>query len=265
MVSPRFPALRSLACVATALLVLSLAGIVPVQAGLPEALARIKPSVVAVGTFQKMRSPSFVFRGTGFAVGDGTLIATNAHVLPATLQSEPPETIVVLVHMPGAVEPQPREAKAIVFDREHDLVLLRMSGAPLPPVGFGDSGAARDGQSIAFTGFPIGNSLGFYPVTHRGVIASLTPIAIPSATANRLDARIVRGLKSGPFMLFQLDATAYPGHSGSPLYDAETGEVIGIVNMGMLKGTKDAAVGQPSGISFAVPAQFLQEMLRALR
>ncbi len=45
----------------------------------------------------------------------------------------------------------------------------------------------------------------------------------------------------------------------------DTGEVVGIVNMGLLKGTKDAAVGQPSGISFAVPIQHLQELLRGVR
>jgi len=234
-------------------------------AGLPEALERVKPAVVAVGTFQKMRSPGFVFRGSGFAVGDGTLVATNAHVMPAALQTENPETMMVLVHVPGSQEPQRREAKTVAMDREHDLALLRIAGPPLPAVTFGDSGRVRDGQGIAFTGFPIGNALGFYPVTHRGIIASLTPIAIPAATAKELDARVVQGLKSGPFALFQLDTTAYPGHSGSPLYDAETGEVIGIVNMGMLKGMKDTAVGQPSGISFAVPAHHLQVLIRGLR
>ena len=148
-------------------------------------------------------------------------------------------------------------------DADHDLALLRLSGASLPVVTFGNSGAVRDGQSIAFTGFPIGHALGFYPVTHRGIIASLTPIAIPSSSG-RLDPRVVRALSS-PFVLFQLDTTAYPGHSGSPLYDAETGDVIGIVNMGMLKGTKDTAIGQPSGISFAVPARFLQDLIRESR
>jgi hypothetical protein len=119
-----------------------------VRAGrLPEALARVKPSVVAVGTFQKLRNPSFVFRGTGFAVDDGTLIATNAHVVPEALQTD--ETMMVLVHVPGAAEPQPREAKAIAINREHDLALLRISGARLPSVTFGDSDAVRDGQSIA--------------------------------------------------------------------------------------------------------------------
>ena len=69
--------------------------------GLPEALERVKPSVVAVGTFQKLRSPPFIFRGTGFAVGDGTLIATNAHVITENQKADPPETMMVLVHVPG--------------------------------------------------------------------------------------------------------------------------------------------------------------------
>ena len=42
-------------------------------------IERVKGSIVAVGTYERMRSPPFQFRGTGFAVGDGTLIATNAH------------------------------------------------------------------------------------------------------------------------------------------------------------------------------------------
>jgi len=34
-----------------------------------------------VSTVPKLRSPQFTFLGAGFAVGDGTLIATNAHVI----------------------------------------------------------------------------------------------------------------------------------------------------------------------------------------
>ena len=37
------------------------------------------------------------------------------------------------------------------------------------------------------------------------------------SNASHLDGRVIQGLKTGPFVLLQLDATAYPGHSGSPL------------------------------------------------
>jgi S1-C subfamily serine protease len=242
----------------------SLLGARAAHGALPETVERIKSSIVAVGTFQKTRSPPFVFRGTGFAVADGTLIATAAHALPETLQTEPPELMVVLVAVPGAREPQPREAKPIAVDRVHDVALMRIGGAPLPVVTFGDSDAVRDGTAIAFTGFPLSNALGFYPVTHRGIVSSRAPVALPSPTARQLDSRVIRGVNAGPFVLFQLDATAYGGHSGSPLYTADTGEVIGLVNM-KLKVTKDAAVGQATGISFAVPIQHLQELIRSVR
>src|SRR6476659_9553432 len=53
-----------------------------------DVIQRIKGSVVAVGTFEKSRNPAFAFHGTGFVVGDGTLVATNAHVIPQILDSE---------------------------------------------------------------------------------------------------------------------------------------------------------------------------------
>jgi serine protease Do len=244
-------------------------GIPLAHAAFIDAVERIKPSVVAVGTYQKTRSPGFAFRASGFAVGDGTLIATAAHAVPDALPAEAREamnreTMMVLVYVSGSREPQSREAKIVAVDRLHDVALLRVGGAPLPAVKFGNSEAVKDGQSVAFTGFPIGNSLGFYPVTHLGIIASQPPIAVPGGTGG-LNSSVVQVLKSGPFVLFELDATAYPGHSGSPLYDAASGEVIGVVNMGLVKRMKDAAIGQPSGISFAVPAHHLQDLIREAR
>ena len=55
------------------------------SAALPDLIEQIKPSIVVIGTYSKTRSPAFVMRGTGFAVGNGTLVATNAHVVPEGL------------------------------------------------------------------------------------------------------------------------------------------------------------------------------------
>ena len=251
---------------ATAALLAFPPGAVPAaMAGLPEAIQRVKPSVVAVGTYQKTRSPAFIFRGTGFVVDDGTLVATNAHVVPDALKGASGETLMVLVHAPGTRGPEPRVAKAIALDKEHDLALLRISGTPLPAMMFGDSNAVHDGQSIAFTGFPIGQVLGFHAITHRGIVASLTPVALPAANVNQLDAKQVGRLRSEPVTLFQLDATVFAGHSGSPVFDENTGAVVGIINMGFLRGIKDPAVGQFGRISFAVPARFLQELIAKTR
>jgi S1-C subfamily serine protease len=115
------------------------------------------------------------------------------------------------------------------------------------------------------TGFPLGTLLGPYAATHRGMIAAITPIAIPQGRASELNAAIVHRLASGSFPVFQLDATAYPGNSGSPIYDPESGEVLGIVNMVFVKGTKEAAITQPSGITYAVPASHLLALMKSAK
>ena len=51
--------------------------------GLVESIKRIKPSIVAIGTYDQLRRPPGKFRGTGFAVVDGQHVLTNQHVLPS--------------------------------------------------------------------------------------------------------------------------------------------------------------------------------------
>ena len=93
------------------------------------------------------------------------------------------------------------------------------------------------------------------------MVSAITPIAIPPPLAAQLDPRMLRRLATGPFPVFQLDATAYPGNSGSPVYDPESGEVLGIINMVFVKGTKEAALTQPSGITYAIPGKYLRSLL----
>ena len=69
----------------------------------------------------------------------------------------------------------------------------------------------KEGEAVAFTGFPIGNVLGFHAVTDRAIIASITPVVIPTANAQQLDAKVIRRVQAGSFNVFQLDAIAYPG------------------------------------------------------
>jgi len=230
-------------------------------AQVPATIERVKPSIVGVGTFQKTRAPAFRFLGTGFAVGDGATIVTNAHVLPQALEADKGEALVVLIPGP-AREAQLRPATRGADDPAHDLALLRVQGPPLPALAIRDSAGVREGDSVLFTGYPIGAVLGPFPATHRGMISAITPIAIPAAHSSQLKPDLVRRLASGPFPVFQLDATAYPGNSGSPVYDPATGEVIGVVNMVFIKGTKESALERPSGITYAIPSRYLIELLK---
>lgn len=226
---------------------------------LEQAIARVKPAVVGIGSQLKTRTPAIQFIGTGFATGDGLSVLTCAHVIDKLLAANPGETIGILTAQGDAT--QFRAAVVQALDTEHDLALLRLSGTPLPTLPLGDADAVREGQAMAFTGFPLGMLLGLRHVTHRAVISALTPVVIPSENALRLDPKRLAQLQKAPYTVFQLDATAYPGNSGSPLFDPDSGLVYGIVNMVYVKGLKEAAVSAPSGITYAIPASHMQALL----
>lgn len=235
----------------------------PATAGLVEVLPRVKPSVVAVGTFQRTRSPQFRFLGTGFAVGSGRFVATNAHVVSVSVSDDQLESLVVVV--PGAPEGSIRKAVKAAVDPNTDLALLRLDGEALPVLPLAEGSFVAEGQSIAFTGFPIGGALGLTPVTHRGIVAAVTPIGIPQANSRQLNPALIRRLAGDSFRVYQLDATAYPGNSGSPVFDPDSGEVLGIVNMVFVKGTKENVLSAPSGITYAIPVSHLRALMMDVR
>jgi len=229
-------------------------------ANLVDTIATVKRSVVGVGSYLPTRSPAVSFIGTGFVVGDGLTVITNSHVVPEVIDTERKERLgIVLPAGEGVIF---REATLEARDRDHDLARLRLSGPPLPALRLGDSAPVAEGQELAFTGFPLGVVLGLHPVTHHAMVSAITPAVMPVRNSGRLDPRTVAQLRQSGFNLFQLDATAYPGNSGSPLYDPASGAVLGIINMGLVKGTKESAITNPSGITYAVPAQFIHALLQ---
>ena len=60
----------------------------PLRADLSATIAKVKPSVVIVGTYKSTNSPRFSMRGTGFVVSNGNLFITNAHVLPQASEKD---------------------------------------------------------------------------------------------------------------------------------------------------------------------------------
>ncbi len=226
---------------------------------LPDTIAVVKKSVVAVGTYLPKRSPRGMFLGTGFVVGNGSIVATNAHVIPETLDVEHLEKLAVFIRRGDAVGVE--QATLLAEDRIHDVALLKLSKADLPALKLGKAKNVREGQLYAFTGFPIGMVLGLYPVTHRGIVSAISPIVIPMLSARQLNEKLLTRLRD-PYPVFQLDATAYPGNSGSPLYEIDTGRVIGIINKVFVKESKENILSKPSGISYAVPIDYVLKLLR---
>lgn len=231
----------------------------PVRAdGIVDTLPRVKPSVVGIGTHHPTRNPRIKLTGTGFVVGDGLTVVTNAHVPPVLLDTEHNETLAVIVRRGDKVEIRP--ADKLLNAPEYDLLLLRIQGEPLPALKLGDSDRAREGQTLYMTGYPLGAVLGLYPATHRAGLAAIAPVYSPPGSAKGLTAKLIRQADE-PFLMFQLDAEAYPGNSGSPLYDPDSGDVLGVINSVFVKGAKENALSNPSGITYAIPAKYIKALL----
>lgn len=230
-------------------------------AALADAVARTKPSIVLIGTYRATDSPRFRLLGTGFVVGEGTRVVTNAHVAGrADALEQDAQALVVQVPASNGIWSM-QKVRVLEKDERHDLALLQMDGAAAPALKVTASSGVREGDDLAFTGFPIGGLLGFSPVTHRATVSSITTMALPSPTSQRLSARAVRSLRDAKIEIFQLDATAYPGNSGGPLFDPVSGEVLGVVNMVLVKSTRESVLTQPSGIAYAIPSRYVLEML----
>lgn len=227
------------------------------SAELPDTIDAVKPSVVAVGTFRPSGSPRQFFKGTGFVVGNGHLVVTNHHVVSDRVDKDAREQLAVFSGRGRQARVHP--ARIVADDPSHDLAVLYIS-TPLPALTLSDATRVREGTELAFTGFPIGMALGLYPVTHRGVVSAITPIAPPQVGSRMLTAKMIKAMRN-PYDVLQLDATAYPGNSGSPVFDQKTGRVIGVINSVLVKGSKEAAIEKPSGISYAIPVHFVQALL----
>jgi S1-C subfamily serine protease len=220
----------------------------------------VKRSVVGIGTFERTRSPASVFFGTGFVVGDGLSVITNAHVVPDTLDEARKEQLGIVIGDGDMVRFRP--AQLVARDTEHDLAHLRLSGTPLPALKLGDSDAVPEGQALAFTGYPLGMVLGLHAATHRANLAAITPVVMPSLNSRKLEVRQLAQLQRTSFDIFQLDGTAYPGNSGSPVYDPASGEVWGVINAVFVKGLKETAITNPSGITYAVPVKYVKNLMQ---
>lgn len=227
-------------------------------ADLPAVIERVKPSIVAIGTYKPTRRPPAVFLATGFVVGDGNTVITNSHAVPEDAKLK---GAVLAVYTGTGREFDRRRATLLERDDVHDLAVLQIDGGALPTLRLGDSSHVREGEPVAFTGFPIGMVLGIYPATHRGIVSAITPIAQPQIRTKSLSPRMIKALRN-PYDIFQLDATAYPGNSGSPLYRIEDGTVIGVINKVFVKTTKENVLKDPSGITYAIPIRYARELLR---
>lgn len=227
--------------------------------------ARVKPAVVSVYSEKTVRfqSPEFPFpfgddffsqffgehfrfhgmpgfprefkvprrgMGTGMLLDRQGRILTNYHVVRDVDE--------IRVQLP---DKRTFEARIVGADQKTDVAILEMKGAipgDLPTVRLGDSDALEVGHLVMAIGAPFGLT----QTVTTGIISA----------KGRSDV----GIADYEDFL-QTDAAINPGNSGGPLLNMR-GEVIG------MNTAIETAVGQYSGVGFAIPANMIKDMLPTL-
>lgn len=183
-------------------------------------VAKTQGSVVRIGA-STCDSKSV---GTGFLIGR-RLVATVEHVVDGA-------ATITLKQGARAVA----TGTVIGEDTARDIALVQSSkplgGAILPLA----TRAPQLGETVAALGFPLGLPL----TVTQGSVSGLQR-TIPINGSDRRN-------------MVQTDAAVNPGNSGGPLLSVDSGQVVGLVDLGS---------NQANGIAFAVSAQVAQPLLQA--
>lgn len=224
----------------------------------PAVIKKVKPAVVAIGTFDIKTKPMVNFYGTGFLISpDGTVVTAN-HVIHALSRNLEREKLRIFF-AGGGEEEKGAAAVVVAQSNEYDLAILKCLGKDLPYLKIGKSQQLQEGDEVAFSGYPYGNLLGLYPTTHRGRVSSISPNILPVATAAELNPAMVKALET-KYNIYHLDAVAYPGNSGGPVFDPQTGEVLGVLVSGLIEKQAEGKLKLPTGISYAIPIEYLNKL-----
>jgi len=165
------------------------------QDQLPELVRRIKPSAVAIETFDARGEK--LSRGSGFFI-DVDRVVTNRHVIEGAYRAE--------VHLNSGHSFQVKNVIAV--DAEGDVALLKVD-APLNlvhPLSL-DRTSPQEGESVVV----IGNPFGLEGSVTNGIVSAVRDIP-------------------GFGRIIQITAPISPGSSGSPVVNMH-GQVIGVATL----------------------------------
>ncbi|HPG29306.1 MAG TPA: S1C family serine protease [bacterium] len=173
-----------------------------------------------------VRSPGGM--GSGFFINARGYLLTNFHVIEGQKNISVTRFLKKKDILERVVY---SKIKIIGIDSFNDLALLKIDetiGDTITHTVFKEADSVKYGEKI----FVIGNPLGLERSVAEGII---------SQTSRNFGGKIY----------LQIDAPVNPGNSGGPLFN-ESGQVIGVVNMGII---------YMQGLNFAIPASQVKFML----
>lgn len=209
------------------------AGNSPGPASIADAVAAVKPSVVAIDTEVTIRyfRRSFTQQGagSGWIISSDGYVVTNNHVVDGA------SSIRVTLDDGRTFQVDP---SAVASDPLNDLAVLKINAKNLPAAAVGDSTKLRVGDYVV----AIGNSLGMGISAKEGIVSRLNVYL--TTDGQTLDN------------LVETSAAINPGNSGGPLVNM-SGEVIGITS------AKVASLGV-EGLGYAISTNKAMPIIQGL-
>ena len=209
----------------------------------------VVPSVVSITASKRVRGPAMVdpfdlwFRGRLRAVpqereqrslGSGVIVSKEGHIITNHHVVADVDEVTVQFS-DGTKKPMP--ARVVGSDEMNDIAVLKVDGAAVTPLPFGDSDAVKVGQRV----IAVGNPFGLEETVTQGIIS----------------AKGRRAMAESANEFFQTDAAINPGNSGGPLVDLR-GQIIGI-NSSIYSGS-----GGWQGVGFAIPANVARRTMESI-
>jgi len=165
--------------------------------------------------------------GTGFAIGDGSVIVTANHVVDDC-------TAIKIADIGSATLAR--------SDRRADLAILKPNRPLSMGLRFRSGHPVRLGEEVVVIGFPLHGLLSTPPTITTGIVSSLA------------------GVRDDPTEM-QVSAPVQPGNSGGPVLD-RSGNVVGVVES-KLDAIKAAVLTGdiPQNVNFAIHASIVTSLL----
>lgn len=247
---------------------------------LKESYKRVKPGIVAIIS-RVGKHPDFPdIIGTGFMADPDGLIITNKHVLDVMKDlprhkgknDEYPIAVLALKETDRGLTTITMEVigvgtcelgeKPLYGSKVPDIGLIRVAYRNLPALKLKEPQSYEEGEEIATAGYPLGHLLlrnggnldHLGPTLKRGVIGSVLPFPCEFPHA------------------LLLNMMSQGGASGSPIFEAESGDVLGVLYAGVEEprqihipssGSQPFMLqySTPTDITYAVPAYLIKTVI----